>query len=464
MIGKRIRRNLAASVADRLLAAVKQIVLVPVLLHAWGVDYYGVWIMLTAVPTILALSNLGMGTASAVELSHRIAAGKEESVKSLLATAMGMIALVMTTVTLGSAWIAVPLMEWFEIPIGVIDRPVAAVTLLFASVTVSTLAQPLEGLWVGRQRAATIILLSVVRQAVEIAGMVAAVMLGAKAVGLAGTILGVNLGWAVLVLGWSRRLLPATGHWRIDRSSVREMFLRGTGFQASAVWQALLFQGSLLLTGSLAGPGASAALGTLRTISRVGTQALSILNQSTTPELQTAYGRRDLATCRRLHAVGLVVAGGAATAGSLLLVLAGPLVYRLWTNSAIEVPGVVWPLLALGVIGNACWWTSATVLRSANRAWTLNGPAVLAALLALGLMAALNPLGLGGLIGGLVFFELAMAVWVARQSFKLLDDGLAPCLRRGVEELRLQVRRVTDRFGVNVVSSGSGPATEESQP
>ena len=54
----RIARGLAANIAGTVLTVIIQLVSVPVLLGAWGVDVYGEWLILSAVPLYLALSDL----------------------------------------------------------------------------------------------------------------------------------------------------------------------------------------------------------------------------------------------------------------------------------------------------------------------------------------------------------------------------------------------------------------------
>ena len=58
----RIRRGLAANIGGMGVTLVIQLVSVPVLLTAWGVPTYGEWLVLSAVPTYVALSDLSFSS------------------------------------------------------------------------------------------------------------------------------------------------------------------------------------------------------------------------------------------------------------------------------------------------------------------------------------------------------------------------------------------------------------------
>ena len=56
--------NSVASAGSVFWVALLQIVSVPVLVRAWGVGGYGVWLMITTAPAYFALSDLGFAAAA----------------------------------------------------------------------------------------------------------------------------------------------------------------------------------------------------------------------------------------------------------------------------------------------------------------------------------------------------------------------------------------------------------------
>ena len=55
---RRIRRGFAANIAGNGVTVLGQLLTVPVLLSAWGTATYGEWLVLAAIPTYVALSDL----------------------------------------------------------------------------------------------------------------------------------------------------------------------------------------------------------------------------------------------------------------------------------------------------------------------------------------------------------------------------------------------------------------------
>jgi hypothetical protein len=62
---KNLLKNGLASALQKIIKIVEQLLLVPFFITAWGAAYYGEWLTLTIIPTIIGFSDLGFGTAAA---------------------------------------------------------------------------------------------------------------------------------------------------------------------------------------------------------------------------------------------------------------------------------------------------------------------------------------------------------------------------------------------------------------
>ena len=152
----------------------------------------------------------------------------------------------------------------------------------------------------------------------------------------------------------------------------------GIGHQLSPLWQAILFQGSLILADALLGPTSTALWGTLRIVSRSGNQVLELVTLSFGPEFQLALGKGQMNKVRDLHGVGMVVSLFLAVTMGLVVVGIGPFFFKIWTRNVFQVPMVLWVILALGLVPCALWGNSGEVQRLNNQPWALNVWAVFA--------------------------------------------------------------------------------------
>ena len=75
----RLGRNLAAQLYNQTATLLIQLVLIPVLIFAWGIETYGVWLVLTALAAYLALSDLGLTFVAKNEMAMQAAAGDREN-------------------------------------------------------------------------------------------------------------------------------------------------------------------------------------------------------------------------------------------------------------------------------------------------------------------------------------------------------------------------------------------------
>src|SRR4029077_1734002 len=75
VVRARLVRGLSATALSPIVTAVIQLSTVPCLLHFWGAAKYGDWLILSAIPSYLSLSDLGFGDASGSDMTMRVAAG-----------------------------------------------------------------------------------------------------------------------------------------------------------------------------------------------------------------------------------------------------------------------------------------------------------------------------------------------------------------------------------------------------
>src|SRR5690349_13933161 len=109
-------RGLGANVYGQVIIVVVQLVGVPVLLHAWGSQLYGEWLILFAIPSFLSITDLGFSQSAANDMSQKVA--REERTEAVqvfqslcaIVFACALAALLLVTAVV----LAFPLARWMH--------------------------------------------------------------------------------------------------------------------------------------------------------------------------------------------------------------------------------------------------------------------------------------------------------------------------------------------------------------
>ena len=74
-VTRRILHGLGANAYAQLVIIIIQLAGVPILLHAWGTQLYGEWLILFAIPSYLSMTDLGFSQSAGNDMSARMARG-----------------------------------------------------------------------------------------------------------------------------------------------------------------------------------------------------------------------------------------------------------------------------------------------------------------------------------------------------------------------------------------------------
>jgi hypothetical protein len=77
-----------ASGLSKVLILLRQAALVPLFLQSWGIVGYGEWLLLASIPTVLAMSNLGLGTAGCTQIALALGANKKTDANRIPVTSV----------------------------------------------------------------------------------------------------------------------------------------------------------------------------------------------------------------------------------------------------------------------------------------------------------------------------------------------------------------------------------------
>ena len=425
----RLLRGLGATALSPIVTALIQLVSVPVLLHVWGAVKYGEWLLLSAVPSYLTLSDLGFGDASRSDMSMRVAANDREGALQtfqsswVLVTSVSILTLVVAFI---SVW-WIPWQRWLRLS-SVSNLQAATIMIVLSMyIVVSQQNGVTECGYRSDGHFATGNAWGAILRLAEAVMATTVAVLGGGLLAVASTYLAVrcvgSIGYVLLLRRMSPWIRYGIRHARLK--TMRQLAAPAFGFMALPLGYALNQQGLLLVIGARLGPIAVVSFSTLRTLSRLSSQLISVMKVALWPELSRAFGEGKISLARRLHYHACQASLGLSVSGGLLLWVLGPLVYCLWIRQGVGFDATCFHVLLLVVVTNSFWDTSSVIPMAVNGHCRIALLYSGAALLSLGVAWMLSPgLGIVGAAIALVVMDGVMTVYVLRTALECTKDTL----------------------------------------
>ncbi len=426
-VRRRVARGLSATALAPLVTAAIQLGTVPLLLHAWGPGKYGDWLILSAIPNYLTLSDLGFGDASGSDMTARVATGDRSGALRTFQSSwllLNVVALFALTLVCAFAWLA-PWQHWLGLSSLTRRESAATLSILGAYVVVTQQCGILEsGFRCDGNFALGTFWHTVLRLGDAVLGCVVGVMTGqfflVALTYLAARIVGTTW-YGLLLRKKSPWLLLGIRHARAG--TIKELAKPAAGFMALPVGYALSFQGFTILIGAVLGAVAVATFSTLRTLTRVNSQLLVMLAHALWPELSWAFGAGDISLARKLHRSIYKASLGLSLVSCSLLWMIGPLIYHLWIHDALRFNYTCFHVLIVVSIANALWYTSAVVSMSANAHYRLAISYLLGTAVSLAVgWTLISRWGITGAALSLLPIDLLMSFIVLRASLHQVRD------------------------------------------
>jgi O-antigen/teichoic acid export membrane protein len=426
---ERLIRGAQAQTASHVVRVIVQVGGVAVLASTWGLNLYGEWLILSAVPNYLTFSDVGLFSAASTDMVLRHARDDREG-------ALRVFQAVSTGVTILFAGLAVVLIA------------VAAGAPLTSWLNLSTISE-LEASWVLVALGLGILVTSYA--GVLWGGFACEGRYGAGGAAIAGILLADFLSLATVVLLGGGPALGATamlvsrlvttgamyagmrhyapwlhlGRAPGTRKILRELLSPALATGAFSAGFSLNVQGMVILVGVVLTPAAAAIFSTLRTMSRVVIQLLASVFTVIAPELSKAHAANDPELLRRLHRRGCQAAVWLAAPILLVLALFGDSIIDVWTGGTVQTQGALLYLF-LAVAGiDALWYTSLAVVYAQNRHQRLAVYYIVASVVSLAVgYVLLEAWGLDGAAAALVMLEVFMLCAVLREALPAAHDTL----------------------------------------
>jgi O-antigen/teichoic acid export membrane protein len=429
----RIIRGLAANLVGNGVTLLIQLVSVPVLLANWGVPTYGEWLILSAIPTYLALSDLSFSTVAGNSMTMLVAKGDRAGAVALGRQVWSTVTLITGLAVLAAILIAIAFSDLFRNGTAIAASEVRLIlAALLLQVAIGNQYGVLDAWYRAGGRYPLGMALRQFGRLLEFGAIVVVVILGgspaAAAIAFLGaSAVGFGISWFVLHMAVTWATFRPV---RPQLVAIRHLIGPGLAFIAFPASNAISIQGFTIVVGSILGSPALVVFATTRTATRVALQVLISINMSIWPELSRSIGSGHFEEARTIQRRAVQLAVIASATLMIALFALGPAAVRWWTRGIVDPPLPLLGVLAVVIVANTFWFTLTTALVATNRharmAVVYLVSSAVALLLAIPLSSAV---GLIGTAVALLAIDVGMIVYVLPASLRVVEDTPREFLR-----------------------------------
>ena len=425
---KRFLRGLGATAIGPMVTILAQIVSVPVFLHSWGPKMYGEWLILSAIPTYIAFSDIGFGNVAANDMTMRVASGDRDGALVTFQSTWVFISItsLLVVVCVMAGVSIMPLGRWLNLSLTTPRDARVILAMLFIYALLSLQADLTTAGFRCEGNYALGMLVKNMLRLVETLGVTIAVAAHAKPIQAAALYLVFRL-IGTPIMAWlmirnTRWLRYGVEH--ATRERIRKFAVPAVAYMAFPIGSALSLQGMVLVIASTLGPVAVAIFSTMRTLTRFGFQLMEAFKNTVWPELSLAYGVQNWALARRLHRMACQASLWSSIGSAIFLYFAGGRIIALWTHGRIVMDVTAFHWLLLVIVANSFWYTSSVVTVASNTHERVAAVYLAGTAMSLLISRLLIPeFGISGAAMALLAIDLVVGWYVISSSLAALSES-----------------------------------------
>ena len=266
------------------------LLLVPFFIYNWGVAYYGEWLTLTMIPTVLSLSNFGFGTAVSNRFVLNYGSKAKKKAEDIFKTGFALvtIALVCGIIISAIALFVLNEFEVFEKSLIQKEEAIWAVSLLILARLIGFYNPLFSGRYVAARKASLSIHLVNIKFISVLIGGLFILNLGYGIIPYAITELAITILFTAFYAFKALNVLKIETEYKgsIKKKYAKSIAQKGIAYLMSPVWQSIYFQGTTFVVRIILGPEAVTLFNTVRKLSRTVNQVINMVTQTILPEFQ----------------------------------------------------------------------------------------------------------------------------------------------------------------------------------
>ncbi|HSG35324.1 MAG TPA: hypothetical protein VLA37_12380 [Sphingomonadaceae bacterium] len=423
-LGSGLVGNLSAQGTATIAYVLVQLVSVPILAQSWGLEKYGIWLILFTLPGYIIASPAGLVGAAANEATTAFNQGREEDARLAFQTmtlALGAICLVALVpgwlVTFGSSG------EWLEFATQQVGYEAIPATFLLVAYGCLVLfgagfETPFRAVGAYAKAAYLQAFIVLFEAGIALGLVLAGGGLGDAAAGfLVGRAIGTG---TTVALASSVAPQFMAGAWRFSMSELRRLAGPSIALAMVPIGFALSLQATVAVLAAAAGPAAVPAFTAVRTLARAAIQVTSVVSRATIPEYTIADARGDRARKLDLLSINIAAALAILLPGLLAMLLLGPWFVNAWTGGEITASLALVAALGASAVLGGLWLVVSNLILATNQQSAYGYAfAIMSALALVPAYLLSQSLGASGAAAAMLLLDAAMFVWVLLQARRL---------------------------------------------
>jgi O-antigen/teichoic acid export membrane protein len=144
------------------------------------------------------------------------------------------------------------------------------------------------------------------------------------------------------------------------------LVLPGLGLFTTGVAQTIQNQGIAIVLNRQLGAEAVLSFAVGRTLSRIPSQLISLVNSTVAPEFSVAVRSHSTSTARKMHRLTMQVSLALSIVTLFVTIAIGPWIIEKWLSSQVSIPRTLLFALNIGIMLNLFWYSSSVVLNATN--------------------------------------------------------------------------------------------------
>jgi O-antigen/teichoic acid export membrane protein len=353
-ISKAISGNLVTGFLGRMVGALTPVLLVPFMIRAWGLEIYGEWLILTAIPSYIMLApDFGLAGAVVNRMAYLTAEGNEQEAVYIYRSSF-VVLIIASGGFVGFGWLIAGWLDWVRVGVTALVPGVAAGIIGWSCLQIFINQQGflLSGIYRSARRNSRLGLLQSAGQIFYLGTSLMALWLGCSPYHYAIVLtLASTLFFMVLFID-CRRIMPnfTLSLHGVSLQCVRPYMVPGLGHAGMPLVNGLQNQGVLLVLGSVLGPASVGLFQTARVLSNGVKSVIGLLASAIVVELPALLGENRKGMIERLLIRNTQIGSSLAIGSIVMIFFEGEGIYRLWLGDHVTYPSLVVSVLLVSLM------------------------------------------------------------------------------------------------------------------